>query len=75
MADVVVMKEVATGNDHVGEMWTEVAVFPSDATLNEVLAWLRPPNCEDGLPLYRRVTLQVAEYPQESNKEGGPYRG
>lgn len=35
----VIVQECAIGNGQVGDMWLETAVFPSDATLEDVWKW------------------------------------
>ena len=35
----VVIKDMSTGNDFVGEMWQETKIFNGDATLQEVMDW------------------------------------
>ena len=57
----VVIRDMADGNESVGEMWQETKIFPADATLDEVMAWALS---EDGdyskskrSPSKKRITI------------------
>lgn len=39
MSDFVIIRDMSAGNASVGEMWQETAIFPSTATLLEVMEW------------------------------------
>lgn len=39
MKKYVIMRDMATGNESVGEMWQETKIFDGTATLNEVMNW------------------------------------
>lgn len=37
--EIVAMKERSAGNESVGEMWIETAIFHQDTTVREILKW------------------------------------
>lgn len=37
---IIAIKEMATGNESVGEMWKETKIFEDTVTLGEVMKWL-----------------------------------
>ena len=39
MTKYVVIRDMAAGNDSVGEMWQETKIFDGSATLDEVMLW------------------------------------
>ena len=44
---VVVLKECSEGNEHVGSMWIESAIFEQSSTLEEVLQHFTPYGGDD----------------------------
>ena len=79
MREFVVMWEKSAGNESVGEMWIETAVFPETATLADVASWTWP--AYRGVPAKKvypsdepdtrdvfgngRVMIQIAQRPME----------
>jgi len=57
------MVDRSAGNESVGEMWTETAVFDDQATLADVFAWTR--DTSSAWPNYRvNVRLAVLQEPK-----------
>jgi hypothetical protein len=42
--EIIIVQECSAGNDSVGDMWLETAIFNYDSTLQDVINW------RDGLP-------------------------
>ena len=61
----VIMLDRATGNESVGEAWTETKIFHATATLAEVEEWIRSriyPNSTEGPQLIvHNVRLSTAQ--------------
>lgn len=57
------MVDRSAGNESVGEMWTETAVFDESATLADVLKWAKA--TDSAWPNYRvNVKLAVLQEPK-----------
>ncbi len=39
MTEYVIIRDMSAGNESVGEMWQETAIFSGDSTLEEVMKW------------------------------------
>ena len=59
---IVAIKEMAAGNESIGEMWQETKIFDAEAPILEVVRWAAG-EAVDGtiLDLRKRVTITVAQ--------------
>ena len=66
--EFVAMLDCTSGNESVGEMWTETAIFPATTSVEEVMRWAssrasKTPIDQTPLRLNLNVRLQVAQRP------------
>ena len=54
----VLIIDMSDGNETVGQMWKETCVFNNDATLDDVLAWVKT---KAGDPRRKHVTITWPE--------------
>jgi hypothetical protein len=59
MSKYVAIKDVANGNESVGEMWQETLICDADTTVQEIMDWAMQGFIEQGYSM-RRVTLTKA---------------
>lgn len=55
MEQYVIIRDISAGNETVGEMWQETKIFPSTATLDEVMKWAM--DNKPGTHSRKRITI------------------
>ena len=66
---IIAIKERAEGNESVGTMWVETAVFDEKSTLGDVMKWA---GVQVHATKYGKLMLSLADEPEGSLLEGTP---
>jgi len=61
---IVAIKEMSAGNEAVGEMWKDTAIFSMDTAISEIVEWAA--GNSHHRPLKKQLTITVADPKRES---------
>lgn len=59
---IIAIKKMSAGNESVGEMWDETAIFDESATVGEVLRWANFGGCNS--TGFKNAILAYAQEPK-----------
>jgi len=57
MSVYVIIKNMADGNETVGEMWNETKVYEGSSTLDEVMKWANPKIVGTRKPSHKNIMI------------------
>lgn len=67
--DIVATINRSAGNETIGDMWKETAVFPSDTPIAEVMIWAADKACNVGWEENARFNVQLSLAQKPLDKE------
>jgi len=63
---IVVIKDMSAGNESVGEMWKETAIFDDSQPISDIINWVNPESIKSGCSLRKNVVITIPNQEEEN---------